>query len=169
MTDDKSLLRAPPDYSNPDRYREGSNGAVFDRETGRIVTLDPSRNPYAITPENAREMHKRRKQLDRIARMRGLALGIGIELPEDAAIEQIAGAAHSAVEALTAHMTKVFLKSNNVRGLAEAYSKLIAALQDDDEGEDGARNDHLPRVLVLLAEIGRRRESGDVIDAESDR
>ena len=163
---DKSLLRAPPGFSDPDRYQVTSNGAVKDLQAGgRIVAMDPSRNPAAFTPENGAAMQKKGMAARRIREMRGIALGHGIELPDDADLEQIAAAAGSAWEALIAHTYRVYMSSKNIRGMGEIIPKLASAFQDDDDEDGAGDRDNRPRVLVLLAELTRRRENpGEIID-----
>src|SRR6266498_2051110 len=114
----------PEKYSDPERYKLLDSGAIYDLQAGRIVANIGGK--YTITPEMAKSIAQRKKEIGIIAQMRGLALANGNELPEDADIETIVRAAGSAIEALTAHMGKTFLQSKNVRGLGEAYKPLVA-------------------------------------------
>jgi hypothetical protein len=45
------------------RYKQLSNGAVYDLEKKRIASIDNSINPHAITKENSQAMHQRRAEL----------------------------------------------------------------------------------------------------------
>jgi hypothetical protein len=162
---DKSLLRAPPDYSDPDRYRQGSNGAVFDRETGRIVTMDPTRNPHAITKENAAEFVRRRDAKARIDYLRGIIIGRGEEPPEGATLEELEELAGESRVHAWSHWYKTFMKSSNLRGMAESGRALLDGPKSTDDEDGAGDRDNRPRVLVLLAELTRRRENpGEIID-----
>jgi hypothetical protein len=79
------------------------------------------------------------------------------------------------IEAMTAHMKDVFLKSQNIRGLAEAYSKLTAPLVGSqvDEREVPewmveAKAKELLNEMVLLAKRIKEEQlaNSSVIDAD---
>jgi hypothetical protein len=161
MTDEtKNLLR--PEYSDPTRYRHYRNGAVYDLERGRIVAMDGENGTTLITKENAREYQRRGRQALLISQLRGLAGTIN-ELPPDADLEAITQGAATVIEALTKHYTRTFLKSNNLRGMAESYAKLISPLLGDDEADQDRQPDQIPaRAILILAELARKK----VIDAD---
>lgn len=164
MADDKNLLR--PDYSaDPQRYRELKNGSIYDMERGRIVS---GAITTRITSDNARAMVERRKQRFVISKLRGLAGAIK-ELPPDADLETITEGAADVVEALSRHFARTFLKSSNLRGMAESYAKLIAPLVGDDEEQETDAAPKIPaRVVLILAELARKRDGAEVIDISTD-
>jgi hypothetical protein len=162
MADDETKL--------PERYKVLKSGAVYDREAGRIVSHS-GEGQFQITSANARAMVAKKREKAIAAQMRGLAAKNGIALPEDATDEQILKGALDGVEALTAHMKDVFLKSNNIRGLAEAYSKLVTPLVGQQPEEDEQVVDGEWRVLIREIAIAARKldkQSADVIDADAE-
>jgi hypothetical protein len=57
-----------PDYyklaeEHPDKYRILESGAVYGKAEKKIVAMDASRNPYAITEENSLDYHRQRASL----------------------------------------------------------------------------------------------------------
>lgn len=154
MTDNK-LTRAEIERS-PERYRVLESGAVMDLSTGKIVTN--LGGPYTITKARSQEMHARRKELGLRSRMRGLARGAGIEIADDMDGDDLIVKASDGLEALTAHLTRKFLASENVRGMSDAYSKLAEpfALQMPDE-----REQPFPIVRGLLREMAKIARSID--------
>ena len=165
---------------DPVRFQLMKGGAVYDRKAGRIVT-HTGEGPYQITPETSGKMRARWKQKILISQLRGLAAKEGFALPAEITDEEILQGALDGVEALTAHMKAVFLKSTNVRGLAEAYSKLVAPLTsqpDDDESLTygqvrGIFGEIAALARKVNAEIEAKRRLGntgpqDVIDIEAE-
>jgi len=63
--------------SNPTRYRELRNGAVYDREVRHIVAMQPAKNAAVITKENSQSMHDLRRAQTRDAILAGIAEGTG--------------------------------------------------------------------------------------------
>lgn len=166
MADDKLDL--------PERYKVLKSGAVYDREVGRIVSHS-GEGEYQITSATARAMLAKKREKAIAAQMRGLAAKNGIALPPDATDEEVLNGALDGMEALTAHMKKVFLESNNIRGLAEAYTKLTAPLvgsqSDEREIPDHLVEAKAKELLHGLSAMAKRiREeqiaNGGVIDAE---
>ena len=159
--------------ANPERYQLLKSGAIYDRELSRIVS-HTGEGEYQITKETARQMLARRREKAIVAQMRGLAAKEGIALPEDVTDEQILRGALDGIEALTAHMKDVFLKSNNIRGLADAYTKLVSPLVGQQPEEDqSVQYSQFRQVMREIASRIRQMEHqqtvvGDVIDAETE-
>lgn len=165
MTDEKKTLTFY--QAHPDRYKIGSNGSVYDLQAGRFCDLIVELNPYAITPENARQMADRKRQIGQIAQLRGLARGAGLDL-DNATLEDIAKGAGDAIENMTKHFYDVFMKSNNVRGLAEAFKGLTAPMLGERE-EKTIINLHeiaVSQATVKLLDNLRQVVEGTVIDDE---
>ena len=156
--------------AEPGRYKRLASGAVIDTANRNRIVANPGGGVYGFTAEKNRDRFARLREMTIISHMRGLARGIDFALPDnDAELEEVARGASNAVEALVAHMTKVFLESKNVRGLAEALHKLTAPML----GEPSQERDDLPadiaREIVLeLARLARQANdaaiTGDVIN-----
>jgi hypothetical protein len=144
---------------DPIRFSLLKSGAVYDRDAGRIVT-HTGEGPFQITKESSGQMRTRWKQKTLIAQLRGLAAKEGVELPPDITDEEIVQGALSGVEALTAHMKAIFLKSNNIRGLAEAYSKLVSPLTGQPDDDDSLTDLEVREVYRDLAALARRVMGG---------
>ena len=128
-------MNIPKKYQDPEKYRLLDSGAVYDLKAGRIC--DNLGGKYSITSENARTFLDRRREVGLIAQLRGLASAEGIELGDDAELHDIVHGAASAVEALTKLLAQKFKESDNIRGMGEVYSKLIAPLLGDTGDKDG--------------------------------
>jgi hypothetical protein len=169
MTSEKNLLRPEiPNYDDESRYKRLDSGAVLDRQTGKFVSMDPDRNPWAITPATAQAMSKKSIRARRISGRRGIALGAGIELPDNASIDEINAAASSGFEAVIAHVTRTLLESKNLRGQGEVLAKLAGLMDDDDELDPNTTPADMinPRVVLILAELARKREELIDVDPE---
>lgn len=149
MTDDETKLAKY--RADPERYTIASNGAVWDREAGRFADMIPSLNPYSITKANAADFHQFKKQKAQMGLLRGLALAAGVNLDE-ATLEQIASGAGTAVENMTRHFYQTFMKSSNVRGMAEAFRGMTAPLLGETEQPKPASRDD-PEILDALNEL----------------
>lgn len=90
------------------------------------------------------------------AQLRGLA-SVNGPLAPDADTEAIAKGAHSTIEALTRHLAEVFLKSENVRGLGEAYTKLLQPFlgMSDEDGGEVISVDSMRGLLTSIADAAR--------------
>jgi hypothetical protein len=94
-----------------------------------------------------------------------------VYLGEDVTDEELVGQAGNALEALTAHMGKTFLKSGNLRGMAESYNKLAAPFGGETRAEPVrdaynmiAIGDNVAeKIAKALLDIRQLRES-DVIE-----
>ena len=110
-----------------DEIIEYPNGSAKLASNGHWVR-GPDITPIMRDPVG---MQKRGQKIVReraiASQLRGLARATK-ELPEDADFEEIAAGALTTIEALTKHFVEIFLQSNNIRGLGEAYSKLIIPL-----------------------------------------
>ena len=159
------------DYGDETKYKILDGGAVYGLQEGRIVAHLPG-GKYAITPENSRAMLERKRQIGQIAQLRGLARAAGMDL-DNATLEEIAKGAGDAIENMTAHFYKVFMQSNNVRGLAEAFRGLTAPMIGEPEERKTVLNLHEIELSKTAAELIRKlREAmsepieGQVIDDE---
>lgn len=150
--------------ADEERYKTLTNGAVYDLQAKRIV------KGAVMSSDGARAMVAKKREKAIASQMRGLAAKEGIALPKDATDEEILNGALDGIEALTSHMKDVFLKSNNIRGLAEAYSKLVLPMvgQPSDDEDMPVVNDEVRMVLREIAIYARKieKQSADVIDAE---
>jgi hypothetical protein len=147
-----------PDYSDTTRYRHYRNGAIYDLERGRIVAMDGENGTTLITKENAREYQRRGRQALLISQLRGLAGTINDLPPDEKDLEAITQGAATVIEALTKHYARTFLKSNNLRGMAESYAKLVSPLLGDDETDQDRQPDQIPaRAILILAELARKK------------
>jgi hypothetical protein len=153
------------DYSDETRYKILDGGAVYGLAEGRIVAHLPG-GKYAITKENAREMLDRKRQIGQMAQLRGLARGAGLDL-DNATLEEIAQGAGDAIENMTAHFYQVFMKSNNVRGLAEAFKGLTAPLVGDrEERTDTPAAGVMAATADLLRELRQVIRPQDTVDGK---
>jgi hypothetical protein len=118
------------------------NGAMQRRDNGQY--LKPAPANVIRTTERAHEMRQLRREKGLRSRMKGIALGMGIDVDADAVDEDIIDAASDALEALTAHFVRTFSGSKNLRGMAESYGKLsdpfdkpeeVAKAQQDETNE----------------------------------
>jgi len=144
---DGTNLRAPT------RTRTLKSGAVCDMDTGRIVAMDPTRNPHAITKETSQLMHRRRAELRLAA--------------EQAAREGIARAGakanygkkptlRAALSTLSESLSRAVIDDNNaLQGRARAYEVVLKAaglLSDGRSERDNERSDTTVNVLAVDAE-----------------
>ena len=79
--------------------------------------------------------------------------------------------ANSAAEALTAHMVRTFLASNNLRGMGETYTKLMELDENaQDSGPAQAAASAVADLAAAIRAIAERQDrqaiDGTVIDAE---
>jgi hypothetical protein len=113
--------------ADPERYVIGENGSIFDRTVGRYVDMIASRNPHAITAANSREMLQRKKDIAEASQLRALARASGLD-PDTLDMEQLMQGAGTALEKLLQHFYATFLKSANLRGMAESYRQIAAPM-----------------------------------------
>lgn len=147
-----------------DNLKTLSNGAVYDMSKGRIVA-NPGGGTHAITSDNAHAMLARRKAVGLRSQLAGLAQAKGIDPSDidDTLLEQ----AGDAVQALTRHMAEKFLASDSLRGMSDAYDKLVAPLVGDRrEKQDDVPPNESVSVLVLIQQWAAERQvvDGTVID-----
>jgi hypothetical protein len=157
------------DYSDETRYRILDGGAVYGLQEGRIVAHLPG-GKYLITPENARSMLERKRQIGQIAQLRGLARAAGMDL-DNATLEEIAKGAGDAIENMTTHFYQVFMKSSNVRGLAEAFRGLTAPMLGEQQDQKTVLNFHeieigkkAGELLAVLRNAIPQAVDGRIID-----
>ena len=125
----------PEKYRDTSRYKVLDGGAIYGFAEGKIVAhLFKGGGRYQFTKENAGAMNERARILGRIAHFRALAKSAGIEVPEDADLEELAKAAANGVELLTLHMLTTFKSSKNLRGMAESFGKLTAGFVEPERG-----------------------------------
>ena len=173
-TNDKDRRVLPPEYSDPTRYTVASNGAIRDIKTGRIVTT-PGGGKYAIAPTNSSELRSLWKAQKARAKLRGMVRGMldadGKQIDVSDIDDELIMQANSAAEALTAHMVRTFLTSNNLRGMGETYTKLMELDENaQDSGPAQAAASAVADLAAAIRAIAERQErqavEGTVIDAE---
>lgn len=96
------------------RYKQLDSGAIFDLSIGRIIAIDPSKNPYAITKENAGEMVAKRWRDQREAAIEGAAEGLEVR-NEPAEV----------VKAVFRKIASLLNTSTNARNASEAARFLV--------------------------------------------
>jgi hypothetical protein len=165
MSDDsKSLMR--PQARREERDGRTvlvyENGMERDEATGHIIRPPTS---ALITAENALDYQRRRALKERREYLSGLIKGRGAEVPEDADIDKLEELAGESRRAIWSHLYKTFVGSSNLRGMAETAKPLLngPGLPEEENNSPKVPN----RVLVLLAELTRRAQTGEVIDVES--
>jgi len=136
------------------------NGMEWSKGKGHIIK-PPDESP--INKQTAREFNALWRQQKEMAKLRGLCAGAGIEIDDIEADLIQSGLA--AAEIVTAHMTRTFLSSKNLRGMGETYTKLM----QDSDGDTGnvsiSQSAELVDALTRLVEQVKPQKV-DVIDAE---
>ena len=137
---------------DPARFRLLKSGAVRDEQLGQIVYMPPGGGKNGYTSETAKAAAQRRKEIGFIAQMRGLALGNGVELPEDAELEELLQKSGDAIVAIYAHTVKTYLQSKNIRGMGEIIPKLVAGFIETDSRarEMDAPPSEMPAIFILF-------------------
>jgi hypothetical protein len=115
------------DYNDETRYKILDGGAVYGLEEGKIVAHLPGEHKYSITKSNSREMLQRKKDIAEASQLRALARAAGLD-PDTLDMEQLMQGAGSALEKLLQHFYATFLKSANLRGMAESYRQIAAPM-----------------------------------------
>lgn len=161
------LTQLPPEYDDPTKYRLNAAGSVVSIETGRIVA-NPGGGRYAIAPATSRELRALWKAQKARAKLRGMVRGVkdanGDPIDVSDIDDELILQANSAAEALTAHMVMTFLGSNNLRGMGEAYTKLMDL--DDNAAEGGPAQAAASAVADLAAAMRAivERQDRDTVD-----
>ena len=167
-------MTLPPEYSDPVRYRVLSNGAIFDNEIKRIVAI-PGGGTKAITKATSSELRSLWKAQKARAKLRGMVRGVkdanGEPIDVSDIDDELILQANSAAEALTAHMVRTFLTSNNLRGMGETYAKLMELDENaQDSGPAQAAASAVADLAAAIRAIAERQDrqavDGTVIDAE---
>jgi hypothetical protein len=109
------------------------------------------------------ELLQRRRSKALVSHLKGIAQGAGIELAEDADLEQIVQGASDGVQALTRHMAQTFLTSSNLRGMGEAWGKLTAPILGAPDSDPDQPRQTSPRIVILLQQLHERQ---NVIDGQ---
>lgn len=139
------------------RYQVNSIGAVQDMANGgKIITIDPSKNPNAITPANSRAMLARKKQIAVERAIQGIdqaAIEAG-RIPKDA--QRGAG-----WQAVVKHVASTLLKSSNLRGQAEAANFLGKASGFAIQETNG--DSIAERLSAILSNFERDIIEGEVV------
>ena len=171
---DAQTRTLPPEYSDPERYRVLSNGAIFDNEIKRIVAM-PGGGKTAITKATSGELRSLWKAQKARAKLRGMVRGVkdanGEPIDVSDIDDELILQANSAAEALTAHMVRTFLASNNLRGMGETYTKLMELDENaQDSGPAQAAASAVADLAAAIRAIAERQDrqaiDGTVIDAE---
>lgn len=146
------------------RYSKLETGAIYDHSTGRIVAIDPSKNPHAITPANARQLVERKKQL---ARERAIE---GVDAAAIAAGKIKPGNSGEGWRAICEHIAASLFASKAIRGQAEAANFLGKAtgyaIPEYSEPEpprtEGLSAETLDKLYVIAkAALASREEKQD--------
>ena len=170
--------------SHPERYRIERGGAVKDLTTNLWVDALEKENPHAITAANSQAMHQQRRVIGARSKLKGLIDAArehdkGIELPDPDTLsdEEIISAGGDAVRLLTKHTALTYLKSGNLRGMGEVFSKLIEPFGEDPRAREavpptpGVVTANVSTLLLLAREledeIAARVERAQAIDAEA--
>jgi hypothetical protein len=156
MTDKKDLAFY---QAQPERYKIGSNGSIYDLEQGRFTDLIVELNPHAITSANAREMALRGRELSRQR---------AVEALDEAAIERGLmprnGTGGQGWKYIVKHVATTLLESKSLRAQAEAaqfLGKASGNLTEQREAEED-----IAQGIVRLFEkfLDRDDAKGRVID-----
>lgn len=156
--------------------KKNKNDAYYDIKTGRIV-LNPGGGKFGIKPETAREVGAIYRKRAELAKLRGMIIGAGLEVPED--VENLLEIAGMAEEAVVAHMMKTFLASPNLRGMAEIRKALTVAREPEvrsvgqggeygglDIGSISNGNGFPQLTAILIGLVNEKAMRIDAIDAE---
>jgi hypothetical protein len=135
-----------------------TNGAVRSKANGQIVAMYPERNPYAITKENSHHLHMLRKTQGVKSALMGLIDaaredGIDLPAPGEMSDEELITAGGDALRLFSKHMAKTFLKSGNLRGMGEVYSKLTAPYILDPREREAEREPFRRPADVSIAQM----------------
>lgn len=153
------------DYSDPERYKHLSSGAVYDLQLNRIVSMDASKNPHAITKANARDMQIRRNEISRQVAREAIDEGAGLDVSKWGTGE--------GWRAVIVHTVQQYLKSANIRGMGEVFQKLgtAAGYITNEQPDREIRHVHqledseeLRELMKLLQEAIPPTVEGKVID-----
>ena len=125
-------------------YEDGS----IRNERGHWLAAHPGGTP--ITHATAQAFATHRNNTAQKAKLLGLMDAQGLEVPDNATIEQLIDGAGSAERALVAHHAMTFLNSSNLRGMAESRRSLSIGVEQDSTPTGGGV--HVGAVnLVLIA------------------
>lgn len=156
--------------ARPDLYRVLNNGTVLDlakaaKGKGGIIAAFPEHNPHAITKENSRHLHALRKAQGLRSRLLGMVdaareHGLSIPDPDSLSDEELIQAGGDAVRLMVQHTLNTYLKSGNLRGMAEVFSKILEPFNADES--EKARPVHIENLNVgmasLIADILKQRQ-----------
>ena len=169
---DTQTRTLPPEYSDPERYRVLSNGAIYDMQIKRIVST-PGGGTTAITQASAGELRALWKAKKARSRLRGLVRGVmdanGKQVDVSDIDDELVVQASDALEAMTAHFVRTFMGSKNLRGMSEGFGKL-ADIDDNapDSGPAQAAASAVADLAAAIRAIAERQErqavGGTVID-----
>jgi len=155
------MTKQPLEYyqAHPDEYTIESNGAVRRKSDGQIVTIFQELNPHAITPANSRALHALRKAQGTRSKLLGLIDAARqhdpqLQLPDPDTLtdEELISAGGDAVRLLTKHTTLTYLKSGNLRGMGETFTKLLEPFAEDPRGP-GPEAATLPGITATPAQL----------------
>lgn len=152
------------DYSDPERYKHLSSGAVYDLQLKRIVSMDPDKNPWAITKSNAKDFQLRRNEISRQVAREAIDEGAGLDPSQWGTGE--------GWRAVIVHTVQQYLKSSNIRGMGEVFQKLgtaggyLASEKDEREIKHThyLETEELRELMKLLQEAIPQAVEGKVID-----
>jgi hypothetical protein len=167
-----------PKYTR--EIRDGVEVLVY--PSGQIKRADNGQNirppDKAIirTPERAKELAQIKKEKGVLAELRAMAKAQGKELLDDATIEEIIEQAADTHEAQYLHLHQEYMRSQNIRGMSEAYTKLAAPLVGE-RGEPAQVNNtvnmfQMSEEAMRFIEEVKKRLTADpppqIIDAQTD-
>lgn len=164
-----TVIETKTDEESGRQYSIYDDGTQKWSDSGRIKAPPPV---HALTSERGRALMQIRKDRAILSQLRGLAQVIGTQLPPDAELEETITGAGNALEAITQHFGKTFLKSENLRGMAEGYRQLAAPLVGE-RPEPGTVNntvnifemtDEQAAALIELRHRLHERQAGETVD-----
>jgi hypothetical protein len=167
------MMNMADEFEQQDRYIHLKSGALYDRQAGRIVAHS-GEGEYQITKANAHAMLERKRAKGRRSKLRGMARGAGFDIDPNATDEDLEIKAADALELYVAHLGKTFLKSENLRGMGETFSRLtepFAMREDTGELTPGELHVSIRGMVETFERLihgGQieNTDNGDVIDAE---
>ena len=131
---------------NGHTIHEYETGTQKDVTTNRLIK--PPKHTL-ITAENSQAFKDRRKQLRAIAKAKGKIIGTGLELPDDADLEELAAKEHDADVLLVAHTTKTYMNNKSLRGMEGILPRLL------DEGERAKIEQETGKPVSVMELLGR--------------
>lgn len=142
------------------------NGMIQEVKTGHLVK--PAPHTLIQPGEDAARMKRLRHEKGMRSKLRGLALGAGVDVDPDAIDEELIDKATDALEVYTAHLGKMFLKTSNIRGMGEVFPKLTdvfhVAEPEQKQSEEGELTTAIKGLINAIQDAVKQQ--GEVVDGE---